>query len=36
MKVEMSRFKNGEKENPINIDAPQVGAFFIFFQLGVI
>ena len=23
MKVEMSRFKNGEKENPINVDAPQ-------------
>ena len=36
MKVEMYRFKNGEKENPFNAGAPQVGAFFIFFQLGVI
>ena len=32
MKTEMSRFKDGQKENPLNVGAPRFGAFFIFFN----
>ena len=36
MKTEMSRFKDRQKGNPLNVGAPQFGAFFYFFQLGII
>jgi len=32
MKTEMSRFKDGQKGSPFNVDAPRFGAFFIFFN----
>ena len=32
MKTEISRFKDGQKGNPLNVGAPRFGAFFIFYN----
>jgi hypothetical protein len=32
MKTKMSRFKDGQKGNPLNLGAPRFGAFFIFYN----
>jgi hypothetical protein len=32
MKIKMSRFKDGQNRNPLNLGAPRFGAFFIFYN----